>query len=73
MADNELSLQVTQPGENEYDEKFAESPSEFDSILLNAETKKRLLESKDSNVDNAKKNKSLTIANNTRNRTERGR
>ena len=74
MADNELTpLPVTQPGENEYDEKCAESPSEFDSIVLDAETKKRLSESKDSNGDTAKKNKFITIANKTRNRTGRGR
>ena len=35
---------VTQPGEHEYDEKIAESPSEFDSIISDAETKKRLAE-----------------------------
>ena len=73
MANNELSLQVTQLGENEYNEKFAESPSEFDSMILDAETKKRLLESKDSNGNASKKKKSLTIANKTRNRTGRGR
>ena len=38
MADNETTpLPVTQPsGENKYDEKFTESPSEFDSIILDA-------------------------------------
>jgi len=57
MVDSESKpLPMTQPsGENEYDEKFAESPSEFDSIILDAETKKRLAETIDSNDDNAKK------------------
>ena len=74
MADNELSpLPGTQLGENEDNEKFAESSSKFDSIILDAETKKGLSESKDSNGDTAKKNKFITIANKTRNRTGRGR
>ena len=74
MVDNESTpLLVTQPEENEYDEKFSESPSEFDSIILDAETKKRLSESKDSNGDTAKKKKTLTVAKKTRNRTGRGR
>ena len=74
MADNESTpLSVTQPsGENEYDEKFAESPSEFDSIILDAETKKRLAETIDSNVDNDKKNKAPNLANKARNRTGKG-
>ena len=44
MADNEsTTLPVTQPsGEHEYDEKFAKSPSDFDSIILDAETKKEI-------------------------------
>ena len=55
MADNESTpLPVTRPGENEYDEKFAEAPSEFDSIILDAKTKKRLAETVDRNGDNAK-------------------
>ena len=74
MADNELTpLPVTQPsGENEYDDEFVESPSEFDSIILDAETKKRLAETIDSNVDNDKKNKAPNLANKTRNRTGKG-
>ena len=36
MEDIDLSIQGTKPGENEYDDKFAESPSEFDSIILDA-------------------------------------
>ena len=46
MADNESTLSpVTQPsGENGYDEKLTESPSELDSIILDAEIKKWLSE-----------------------------
>ena len=73
MEDIELSMQGTQPGQNEYNDKFAESPSEFDSVILDAETKKRLSEAKDSNGKTAKKKKSLTIMNKTRNRNGRGR
>jgi len=72
MEDIGLSIQGTQP-ENEYDDKFAESPSEFDSIIMDAKTKKKLSEAKDSNGETAKKKKYLTITNNTRNRIGRGR
>ena len=72
IEDIDLSIQGTQP-EKEYDDKFAESPSEFDSIILDAETKKRLSEAKDSNGETSKNKKSLAITNKTRNRIGRGR
>ena len=74
MVDNELTPPpVTQlSGENEYDEKFAESSSEFDCIILDAETKKRLAETIDSNGGNAKKNKALTLSNKTHTRNGKG-
>ena len=64
MVDNESTPPpVTQPsGEHEYDEKLAESPSEFHPIISDAETKKRLAEKVDNNGDNAKKKKALTLA-----------
>ena len=52
---------------------FVESPSEFDSIILDAETRKRFSEAKNRNSETTKKRASLTITNKTRNRIGRVR